>query len=128
MPSKTMPTVQPFGRRNFRIFIVALGILTLGYTLLAIPPVDGFFSRTAAPLLLVLGYCVLVPWALLTPAGLSPTVAQTPQIVPEVKKRRRTHSSLKPISFNSAKPTDAYRGLPTLEACSWTQCTPCSWA
>jgi hypothetical protein len=69
MPSKTMPTVQPFGRRNFHIFIVALGILALGYTLLAIPPVDGFFSHTAAPLLLVLGYCVLVPWALLTPAS-----------------------------------------------------------
>ena len=33
--------------------------------LLSFEPVDGFLSLTAAPVLLVAGYCVLVPFAIL---------------------------------------------------------------
>ena len=33
--------------------------------LLRIPPVDGFLSLTAAPILLVAGYCVILPAAIL---------------------------------------------------------------
>ncbi|NKB70573.1 MAG: hypothetical protein GKR89_26180 [Candidatus Latescibacteria bacterium] len=54
-----------FSRRNWLLLGLALAVLVLGYLLLSIPPVTGFWSLSAAPVLLVLGYCVLVPAALL---------------------------------------------------------------
>ena len=63
MPSPA--TAVPFGRRNWILFGVGIAVIVLGYVLLSIPPADGFLSLTAAPLLLVLGYCVLVPVAIL---------------------------------------------------------------
>ncbi len=49
----------PFGRRNYIFFAIALLVILAGYILLR----EG--SITMAPLLLVLGYCVLVPVALI---------------------------------------------------------------
>ena len=56
---------MPFPRINRILFVLALGTIALGYLLLQIPPHDGPLSLTIAPLLLVLGYCVLVPTAIL---------------------------------------------------------------
>ena len=47
------------GRRNWIAFGVALLVIVVGYIFLA----NG--SITIAPILLVLGYCVLVPYAIL---------------------------------------------------------------
>lgn len=51
--------VWPFGRKNYLLFAVALVVISIGYVLL------GQGSMTLAPLLLVVGYCALVPWAIL---------------------------------------------------------------
>ena len=48
------------------LFGLGLATMALGYVFLSLPPVDGFMSLTLAPLLLVLGYCVLIPIALLS--------------------------------------------------------------
>ena len=40
-------------------------VLGIGYICLAQPPVNGFLSLTLAPLLLVLGYCVIIPYAIM---------------------------------------------------------------
>lgn len=60
-----MTDYLPFARKNYLLF--ALGLLTIstGYLLLCLPPADGLASLTVAPLLLVLGYCVLIPLGLL---------------------------------------------------------------
>ncbi len=55
----------PFTRRNWAIFGLGIAIIVVGYFLLSVPPADGFWSLTAAPLLLVTGYCVLLPIAIL---------------------------------------------------------------
>ena len=55
----------PFGRRNWILFGASIAVIALGYVLLSIPPADGFLSLTAAPILLVGGYCVLLPAAIL---------------------------------------------------------------
>ena len=73
MPSPT--SAVPFGRRNWLLFGVGLAVIVLGYVLLSIPPADGFLSLTAAPLLLVLGYCVILPVAILYRDG---SVSQAP--------------------------------------------------
>lgn len=49
----------PFGPRNYLFFGAALVTIILGYIAL------GKGSITLAPILLVLGYCVLVPIALI---------------------------------------------------------------
>lgn len=55
----------PFTVRNYQIFAAGMVVLLLGYWALATGPVDGFFSLSLAPILLVIGYCVLIPLAIL---------------------------------------------------------------
>ncbi len=49
----------PYGKRNYLVFALAVVVIAVGYITL------GQGSITLAPILLVLGYCVLVPIALL---------------------------------------------------------------
>lgn len=49
----------PFGKKNYIFFGIALLVIILGYLSLA----SG--SITLAPILLVVGYCVLIPIALI---------------------------------------------------------------
>jgi len=62
-----------WGKKNWGIFASGLITIGTGYLALRIPPADGFLSLTFAPLLLITGYCVLIPWAILHP----PTTAAT---------------------------------------------------
>lgn len=55
----------PFTRKNWSLAIAGLAAIMLGYVFLRLPPAEGFFSLTLAPVLLVLGYCVLIPMAIL---------------------------------------------------------------
>ena len=59
----------PFVMKNYLIFAVALVVIVIGYVTL------GYGSMTLAPALLVLGYCVLIPVAIVikdTPDKTSP--------------------------------------------------------
>jgi hypothetical protein len=60
----TIPTL-PFTKKNWALFFVGLAVIVLGYLFLRVPPAEGFFSLTLAPILLVIGYCVLIPIAIL---------------------------------------------------------------
>ena len=55
----------PFTRKNWIIAAAGLATILLGYTALRIPPAEGFLSLTLAPALLVTGYCILIPMAIL---------------------------------------------------------------
>lgn len=77
--AKSAPRSSPFTRKNWRLFAVGLATIALGYFLLSIPPADGFLSLTLAPLLLVVGYCALIPLAILA--------RETPEEPPENKPR-----------------------------------------
>jgi len=48
-----------FGKTNMTLFVVALVVIALGFVTLA------FGSDTLAPILLVLGYCVIIPVSIL---------------------------------------------------------------
>ena len=55
----------PYSARNAKWFGAGIGTILIGYVCLSQPPVDGFLSLTLAPILLVIGYCILIPIALL---------------------------------------------------------------
>ena len=52
-------TRWPFGKKNYILFAAALVAMILGFVFL------GYGSMTLAPILLVLGYCVLMPLAII---------------------------------------------------------------
>lgn len=53
----------PFGKNNYIVFAVAILVIIAGYFSL------GSGSITLAPILLVIGYCVLIPVALIIKSG-----------------------------------------------------------
>ena len=56
----------PFTKLNYQLFGIASFLILVGYLALAQPPVDGFLTLTFAPILLVVGYCVLIPLAIIS--------------------------------------------------------------
>jgi len=57
--------ILPLAKRNYQILGVALLCIAAGYLALVQKPWDGFLPLIVAPVLLVLGYCVLVPLGIL---------------------------------------------------------------
>jgi hypothetical protein len=55
----------PFTKKNYQILGAALVVILAGYVALAQKPWDGFMPLVVAPILLVAGYCVLVPLGIL---------------------------------------------------------------
>lgn len=52
--------------RNVKLYYAAIGIIILGYLFLSIGDADSFTSITLGPVILVIGYLVAVPIALLS--------------------------------------------------------------
>lgn len=61
--NETLSAEWPFGSKNYILFGVAILVIVIGYFLL------GSGSMTMAPILLVLGYCVLIPVAIMVRSG-----------------------------------------------------------
>ncbi|HTY35670.1 MAG TPA: hypothetical protein VMH23_01085 [Bacteroidota bacterium] len=55
----------PFTKRNYQILGLGLLIIVLGYVALSQSPWDGTMPLVVAPILLVLGYCVVIPVGIL---------------------------------------------------------------
>ena len=64
MTRSETPPYQVLAPRNRRLLSAGVASLALGYAALAVPPVDGFLSLTVGPLLLSVGYVVLIPLGL----------------------------------------------------------------
>ena len=54
-----------YGGKNYIIFSLGLAILIIGYFLMASGSVDSSQSLVISPILLILGYLVIIPVALL---------------------------------------------------------------
>ena len=52
--------------KNIKLYYAAVGVIILGYLVLSIGTANSFTSLTLGPLVLVLGYLVAIPVALLT--------------------------------------------------------------
>jgi len=55
----------PFAKINYQILSAGILSIILGYVALGQDPWDGTMPLVVAPLLLVLGYCVLIPIGIL---------------------------------------------------------------
>lgn len=51
----------PLGKDNFRIIGVGLLVILAGYLAMLTGSVEGFLPLVVSPILLVAGYCVIVP-------------------------------------------------------------------
>ena len=56
---KRKPYVSPFGNRHYQLFGGGLLVIAVGFVTM------GFGSITLAPLLMIVGYCVLIPMVLM---------------------------------------------------------------
>ena len=62
---KKIPAELPFGKQNLRILAVGLLFLVVGFVLMAQPPVNGFLSLTLSPIVLMIAYLVIIPYAIM---------------------------------------------------------------
>ena len=62
---KVKETGMPFGKRNMQLLLIGIAILVVGYILMAQPPVDNFLSLTLAPIVLLVAYLIIIPYAIL---------------------------------------------------------------
>jgi hypothetical protein len=62
---KATPVALPFTKKNYQILGIGLLAIVLGYVALSQQPWDGTMPLVVAPILLVLGYCVIVPFGIL---------------------------------------------------------------
>lgn len=52
-------------KKNILLFLVGLVTIAVAFVLMAQPPVDGFLSRTLAPIVLLIAYLIIIPAAIL---------------------------------------------------------------
>lgn len=65
-PEKNRTKSQlPFTSHNYFIFGIGIIVLVFGYIFMSIGPVDSFWSLTLAPIVLVVGYVVIIPFSFL---------------------------------------------------------------
>ncbi len=53
--------ILPLEAVNYKILISGVVIVILGYVALGMEPWDGFMALTVAPVLLLFGYCIVIP-------------------------------------------------------------------
>ncbi|MBU0519360.1 hypothetical protein KJ564_10540 [bacterium] len=56
---------SPFNALNYRLFFGGILLIIIGYIMMMQGPHDSFLSLHLSPVLLVLGYCVIIPLAIL---------------------------------------------------------------
>ncbi|MEO8513122.1 MAG: DUF3098 domain-containing protein [Ignavibacteria bacterium] len=55
----------PLEKENFMIVGFGIALLIVGYILMSQNSVDGFMPTVVSPILLVAGYCVVIPYGIL---------------------------------------------------------------
>ncbi len=63
-PVSRIPSL-PFTRKNYFIFGLGLLLILVGYIFLAQGPAESFLSLSVAPVFLFVGYCIIIPLAIL---------------------------------------------------------------
>jgi hypothetical protein len=59
------PFQMPFDAKNMRIIALGVAVIVLGYIVMYFSPTMGDMALTVSPILLLLGYCVIVPMGIM---------------------------------------------------------------
>ena len=65
LDNKALFNSWSFGEINYKFFGIGLFVIILGYIVMATGETESVQSVKIAPLILILGYCVLLPLAIL---------------------------------------------------------------
>ncbi len=77
--------ILPYTRVNVILLVIGFALLIVGYLALSVKPWNSFASMNIAPILLILGYCVVLPIAILyhkregKPESTAPQTTAPPQ-------------------------------------------------
>jgi hypothetical protein len=63
---KTVMFLWPYKRKNYLLFGVGVFVIIVGYLIMYLGEVNSFQSLVISPLLLLVGYLVIIPIALLS--------------------------------------------------------------
>ena len=63
--NKTLFHSWSFGKINYLIFGIGLCVIMLGYIIMATGETESLQSVKIAPLILIVGYCIIIPVAIL---------------------------------------------------------------
>lgn len=81
--------------KNYMIIGIGIAIIILGYFFMSANSVDGFLPTTVAPILLIIGYCVVVPFGILykDKSEKEEVIQELKEIKAEIKSNVLTTSS-----------------------------------
>tara|TARA_Y100001970_G_scaffold101365_1_gene127313 strand:- start:209 stop:463 length:255 start_codon:yes stop_codon:yes gene_type:complete len=68
--SKTLFDSWAFTKINYTLFCIGVLLIILGYFIMAFGEVNSFQSLTLAPIILFIGYIILIPAALIAKKGI----------------------------------------------------------
>ena len=81
---KAFSVMLPFTKLNYQILSAGILCIILGYIALAQDPWNGTMPLVVAPILLVLGYCVVIPIGILLRKNTkTEAITQTTEMKPE---------------------------------------------
>ena len=63
--NKSLFNSWSFGKINYQLFGIGLLIIILGYVLMAMGETESIQSIKISPIILIIGYCILIPAAIL---------------------------------------------------------------
>ena len=55
----------PFNKTNYMIFGIGVLSIIFGYIIIAFNSVDSYLSTKVGPLILFIGYCLIIPFSIL---------------------------------------------------------------
>ncbi|MDE3058107.1 MAG: hypothetical protein KGJ59_09145, partial [Bacteroidota bacterium] len=58
---KAKVEIFPLGPTNYKILAAGIAVIIAGYILLGTDPWNGFLALTLAPIVLIIGYCIIIP-------------------------------------------------------------------
>lgn len=77
----------PFARENYVIMGIGVAVIVAGYLSMLEGSIEGFLPLVVSPILLVIGYCVIIPLGILyKKSSLGPTEASSGQ-----KSEKKVH-------------------------------------
>jgi hypothetical protein len=75
--SGVRPFNMPFEKKNITFILIGIGVVTLGYIMMAMSETMGFVALDVSPIVLLIGYLVIIPMGIMYGAHRKTTEVKT---------------------------------------------------